>query len=55
MNSRITLKINGQEVTVEKGTRVIEAAKQAGAEIPSFLLSPEIKTGCQLPHVSRRN
>ncbi len=43
MSSRITLKINDQEVTVEKGTRVIEAAKLAGAEIAHFCYHPKLK------------
>ncbi len=43
MSSRVTLKINDQEVTVEKGTRVIEAAKLAGAEIAHFCYHPKLK------------
>jgi len=31
-----TLKINGQELTVENGTSIIEAAKQIGVDIPVF-------------------
>ncbi len=43
MSSEVTLKINGQDVTVEKGTRVIEAAKLAGAEIAHFCYHPKLK------------
>ena len=43
MSSFLTLKINGQDVTVEKGTRVIEAAKLAGAEIAHFCYHPKLK------------
>ncbi len=43
MSSRVTLIINGKEVTVEAGTRVIEAAKQAGTEIPHFCYHPKLK------------
>jgi NADH-quinone oxidoreductase subunit G len=36
----VTLTINGKEVTVAAGTLVIEAAKQAGTEIPSYCYYP---------------
>ena len=36
----VTLTINGQEVKVPPGTLVIEAAKQAGIEIPSYCYYP---------------
>jgi NADH-quinone oxidoreductase subunit G len=36
----VTLTINGQEVKVPQGTLVIEAAKQAGIEIPSYCYYP---------------
>ncbi len=36
----VTLTINGQAVTVPAGTVVIEAAKQAGIEIPSYCYYP---------------
>lgn len=39
----ITLKINGEEVTVEKGTTVLEAALQAGIEIPHFCFHPALR------------
>lgn len=43
MSSEVTLKINGRDVRVEKGTRVIEAAKLAGAEIAHFCYHPKLK------------
>ncbi len=36
----VTLTINGKEVKVQPGTLVIEAAKQAGIEIPSYCYYP---------------
>lgn len=36
----VTLTIDGQEVTVPKGTNVIEAAKEIGVEVPSFCYHP---------------
>ena len=36
----VTLTINGKEVKVPPGTLVIEAAKQAGIEIPSYCYYP---------------
>lgn len=35
-----TLTIDGKEVTVEKGTRVIQAAKQLGIDIPHYCYHP---------------
>jgi NADH-quinone oxidoreductase subunit G len=40
MSDTVTLTIDGVEVTVPRGTRVIEAAKQAGAVIPHFCYHP---------------
>ncbi len=40
MADPITLTIDGQSVTVPPGTLLIEAAKQAGIEIPSFCYYP---------------
>src|SRR5436305_81922 len=40
---RVTLTINGREVSVPKGTLVVEAAKQAGIEIPVFCYHPKMK------------
>lgn len=36
MNDQVTLTINGESVTVKKGTTVYQAAMQLGAEIPIF-------------------
>ncbi len=35
-----TLKINGQDITVEKGTTIIKAAEQLGIEIPHYCYHP---------------
>ena len=40
MSDTVTLTIDGVEVTVPKGTRVIEACKEAGAVIPHFCYHP---------------
>ena len=39
----VTLTINGREVTVPKGTLVVEAAKTVGIEIPVFCYHPKLK------------
>jgi formate dehydrogenase alpha subunit len=39
----VTLTINGQSVTVPKGTLLIEAAKNAGADVPHFCYHPKLK------------
>ncbi|MEO5656369.1 MAG: NADH-quinone oxidoreductase subunit NuoG [Nitrospiria bacterium] len=39
----VTLTINGQAVTVAKGTLLIEAAKQAGVDVPHFCYHPKLK------------
>jgi len=38
--AKVTLKINGQEVEVEKGTTILEAAKQVGIYIPTLCYHP---------------
>jgi len=38
--ANVTLKINGQEVTVDKGATILEAAKQAGIYIPTLCYHP---------------
>ncbi len=38
-----TLTIDGQEVTVAKGTNLIEAAKQIGIEVPHYCYHPALK------------
>ena len=40
--SGVTLTIDGQEVTVPRGTLVIEAARQIGIEIPVFCYHPKL-------------
>src|SRR5436305_14763151 len=40
---RVTLTINGREVSVPKGTLLVEAARQAGIEIPVFCYHPKLK------------
>jgi NADH-quinone oxidoreductase subunit G len=40
MSDNVTLNIDGIEVTVPKGTKVIEAAKQVGKAIPHFCYHP---------------
>jgi formate dehydrogenase alpha subunit len=39
----VTLTINGQSVSVPKGTLLIEAAKQANVDIPHFCYHPKLK------------
>ncbi len=39
---QITLTIDGQELTVDKGTNVLEAAAQIGIEIPYFCWHPKL-------------
>ena len=41
-NNLITLTIDGQEVKVEKGTTILQAAKQAGIDIPTLCFLKEI-------------
>jgi len=40
--AEVTLTINGKQVTVPKGTTVLEAARQAGFFIPTFCDDPEL-------------
>lgn len=39
---KVTLTIDGREVTVDKGTNVLEAAKSVGIEIPYFCWHPKL-------------
>lgn len=39
---KVTLKIDGKEISVRKGTNLIEAAKQAGVEIPHYCYHPNL-------------
>ncbi len=43
MSNLVTLSIDGTEVSVPKGTLVVEAAKQAGNEIPVFCYHSKLK------------
>src|SRR3972149_1635586 len=49
----VTLTINGREVTVPKGTTVLEAAKSIGIEIPTFCWHPKLKPvgACRICYV----
>ncbi|MHC1745169.1 MAG: molybdopterin-dependent oxidoreductase [Syntrophobacteraceae bacterium] len=48
--AKVTLKINGQEVEVEKGTTILEAAKQIGVYIPTLCYHPylPLEEACRL-------
>ncbi len=52
-NNKVTLKIDGQEVTVPKGTTVLLAAKSIGIEIPTFCWHPKLKPvgACRMCYV----
>ena len=39
----VTLSIDGVRVSVPKGTLIVDAAKQAGIEIPVFCYHPKLK------------
>ena len=39
----VKVTIDSQQVSVPKGTLVVEAAKQAGIEIPGFCYHPKMK------------
>jgi len=41
----VTLQINGREITVPKGLTVVEAAAEAGVEIPVFCYEPRLGAG----------
>ncbi len=41
----VTLKINGRDVTVPKGLSLVEAAAEAGIEIPVFCYEPRLGAG----------
>ncbi len=43
MTNQVTLKINGIQVTAPEGTRVADAAKLAGIEIPVFCHHPKLE------------
>lgn len=48
--ANVTLTINGKEITVPAGTRVLDAAREAGFFIPTFCHDPEIPGygGCRI-------
>lgn len=43
MAKKVTLKIDGKEVTVSEGTLVVDAAKQIGIDIPVFCYHPKME------------
>lgn len=43
MADMVTLKINGQTVTVPRGTYILQAAKMAGIDVPNFCYQPELR------------
>lgn len=52
-SNNVTLTIDGREVTVPKGTTVLEAAKAIGIEIPTFCWHPKLKSvgACRMCYV----
>jgi NADH-quinone oxidoreductase subunit G len=42
-DEKVTLTIDGREVTVPKGTLIVDAAKQLGIEIPVFCYHPKLE------------
>jgi NADH-quinone oxidoreductase subunit G len=38
----VTFVVNGKEVTAPKGTMIVDAAKQAGVDIPIFCYEPRL-------------
>src|SRR5919112_4876575 len=38
----VTLTVNGREITVPKGLSLVEAAAQAGVEVPVFCYEPRL-------------
>ena len=52
----VTLTVNGREVTVAKGLSLVEAAAEAGIEIPVFCYEPRPGSRRRrLPHVPVRD
>ncbi|KAA3631434.1 MAG: NADH dehydrogenase (quinone) subunit G [Calditrichaeota bacterium] len=49
----VTFTLDGQQVTVPKGTTVLEAAKQIGIHIPTFCWHPKLKSvgACRMCYV----
>ncbi|MCX6826517.1 MAG: 2Fe-2S iron-sulfur cluster-binding protein, partial [candidate division Zixibacteria bacterium] len=54
---KVTLTINDREITVLKGTTILEAAKQNGIEIPTFCWHPKLKSigACRICYVEIKN
>jgi len=52
-DNKVTLTIDGREVTVPKGTTVLEAAQSIGIEIPTFCWHPKLKSvgACRMCYV----
>jgi len=52
-NNQVTFTINGREITVPKGTTVLEAAKMNGINIPTFCWHPKLKPAgaCRICYV----
>ncbi len=46
----VTLTVNGREVTVAKGLSLVEAAAEAGVEIPVFCYEPRLGAGVNTFH-----
>ena len=55
MADMVKLTMNGREITAEKGTLLIEAARQNGIEIPSFCYYEglTLQAACRMCLVSR--
>ena len=43
MSQQVTLTIDDREVTVDQGTLLVDAAKQAGIDIPVFCYHPKME------------
>nr|MBN2276992.1 NADH-quinone oxidoreductase subunit NuoG [candidate division Zixibacteria bacterium] len=52
-DNKVTFTIDGREVTVPRGTTVLEAAKSIGIEIPTFCWHPKLKPvgACRMCYV----
>lgn len=52
-NNNVTLTIDGQQVTVPRGTMVVDAARLIGIEIPTFCWHPKLKPAgaCRICYV----
>ena len=47
MSDHVTFTIDGQEVSVPKGTTILEAAKQLGTEVPHYCYHPGLSSPAQ--------